>query len=81
LNKYLPSLIHYSEKDKNYGEKNQKVSGPATNCNELALLGYSLNGYHLIKKKDKSKYKTKIAVVYCQFQQLPSQKQGNTVMG
>jgi len=69
--------MHFSKKDENDGEKNLKFYGPATNCNELALLGYSFNGYHLVKKKDQSNFKTKIAVVYCQFQQLPSQKQGN----
>ena len=55
--------MHFSKKDKNT-ENNLKVYGPATNCKEFALLGYSLNGYHLIKKKDKStnilEYKAKL---------------------
>ena len=40
--------------------------GPATNCNELGKLGYTLNGYYLVNGKEQFK---KIKIVYCQFQQ------------
>ena len=66
------------EKGKNDAEKNVlQFYGPATNCKELALLGYTLNGYYLIKKKKKSNEKAKVGVVYCQFQQHQMQKHGN----
>ena len=38
--------------------------GPATNCNELGNLGYTLNGYYLVKGNDESK---SIEAVFCRF--------------
>jgi len=36
--------------------------GPATNCQELGQLGYTLTGYHLVKSNNE------IKIVYCAFQ-------------
>lgn len=38
--------------------------GPPTNCSEIGMLGYTLNGYYLIKSSDPTE-KNKILVVYC----------------
>ena len=56
-------------------------TGLQPTVNELALLGYTLNGYYLIKKKNQSNEKAKVGVVYCQFQQHQMQKHGNANSG
>jgi len=44
--------------------------GPATSCDELGMIGYTLNGYYLVKAKAQSIDSShKIEVVYCQFYQ------------
>lgn len=50
--------------------------GPPTNCSEIGMLGYTLNGYYLVKSTD-STNKNKIIVVYCTFRQA----QGFTMVG
>lgn len=40
--------------------------GPPTNCSELSLLGYTLNGYYLVKPKNDA---TDPEIVYCAFKQ------------
>lgn len=42
------------------------------------LLGYTLNGYYLIKKGNLRKNKN-VGVVYCQFQQPQVQKKGKKI--
>ena len=42
--------------------------GPPTTCEELWKLGYTLNGYYLVKGKVKLN-SGQIQVVYCQFKQ------------
>ena len=69
-------LYIYSEKDHEDEEGNQQFYGPATSCEELGLLGYTLNGYYLVKKETDSTIKVKIQIVYCQFQQLRGKIQG-----
>ena len=64
----------YSQKEIKDGERNRQFYGPAINCDELGLLGYTLNGYHLVKKTTDSNKKGKIGIVYCQFQQFQGQK-------
>lgn len=54
----------------NDGERD--FEGPPTSCKTLAKLGYTLNGYYLIKGKDqqsKSKKSNKIQVAFCRFKQ------------
>ena len=50
--------------------------GPPTNCSEIGMLGYTLNGYYLVKSSDPVN-KNKILVVYCTFRQA----QGVTMLG
>jgi len=66
----------FSEKDIKDGGKNQQFNGPATNCEELGLIGYTLNGYYLVKKSTDLTKKGTIGFVYCQFQQLHGKTQG-----
>ena len=65
----------YSEKNNKDGERNHRFFGPAANCDELGLIGYTLNGYYFVKKTTDSTKKGSIGIVYCQFQQLDDQKQ------
>jgi len=63
----------YSGKQRNQFEEAtmpKKLYGPPTSCEELQKLGYTLNGYYLIKCKDKLDL-NRIQVAYCQFQQQP----------
>jgi len=50
---------------------NLQFYGPATNCDELGKLGYTLNGYYLVKNKDQKLESSRgnIDVVHCLFQQ------------
>jgi len=51
--------------------------GPASNCNELGKLGYTLNGYYLVKGKDKS-VSNNIEAILCQFN-LPDESKGGKI--
>ena len=69
----------YSEKEGNETE-GQIISkkyfyGPATNCKELSILGYTLNGFYLVKGKGSSK-NTKVEIISCQFKQVSGLKEG-----
>ena len=55
LNYSITILIYYAEKKEKKllgNEADQQLYGPATNCNELGKLGYTLNGYYLIGGKE-----------------------------
>lgn len=72
-------------KSRNSGKKNKSEEainreiaqflGPPTSCSDLGKLGYTLNGYYLVKNKNS------IVIDYCMFRQaqgLPTtSKQGN----
>jgi len=47
--------------------------GPPTSCEELSKLGYTLNGYYLVKGKDNLN-SFRIQAVYCQFKEPQSTK-------
>ena len=49
--------------------------GPASSCEELGMLGYTLNGLYLVDCKDKS-IKGKIEVIECRFKQPQGSKEG-----
>jgi len=49
--------------------------GPATSCEELGKLGYTLNGLYLVDCKDISK-KGNIEVIECRFKQPQDSKEG-----
>jgi len=59
-------------KNSKKGEKNitKPFYGPPTNCIELGKLGYTLNGYYLVKESNNG---GQIEVILCRFQ-LPSLK-------
>jgi len=68
----------FSAKESSDTDQLKQFFGPPTNCHEVGQLGYTLNGYYLIKRRDDSNENGKIGVVYCRFQQLqktnPSKK-------
>ena len=75
------NLLLYSGKQKNASEEEsmtKRFYGPPTSCEELQKLGYTLNGYYLIKGKDKLDA-NRIQVVFCQFQQQPGTKSSNFI--
>jgi len=45
---------------------NPPFYGPPTSCSDLGKIGYTLNGYYLVKRKDNSN-SSKIATVFCSF--------------
>lgn len=49
--------------------------GPAKNCKELAILGYTLNGFYLVKGKEQSN-NNKIEMISCQFEHVSGIKEG-----
>ena len=71
-------ITQYSKKKKNETEEfsiPKIFYSPPTNCSELQQLGYTLNGYYLVKGQASNSLSTniiennKIGVVYCQFKQ------------
>jgi len=68
-----------SEKENGYEDESTKIGrtfyGPATDCDELGMLGYTLNGFYIVKGKDESTSSNKIEVIYCRFSQ-PRHLQG-----
>ena len=59
-----------NEKERGDSDQSKQFFGPPTNCHEIGQLGYTLNGYYLIKRRDDSNENGKIGVVYCRFQQI-----------
>ena len=62
----------YSGKENNFDEEqnfDRKFYGPATSCEELGMLGYTLNGFYMVQRESQSSSgsRNKIEVVYCQF--------------
>ncbi len=49
----------------------RRFYGPPTNCSDLKLLGYTLNGYYQVKQADHSSNNdnTKLETIYCAFKQ------------
>jgi len=53
--------------------------GPPTNCKELGRIGYTLNGYYLVrsdKNQPKAKSEGEMEVVFCRFQFPPGGEDG-----
>jgi len=60
--------------------KNQNIAdhpfyGPPSSCAEISKLGYTLNGYYLVKVKNQTK-RDKVEVLGCQFKHLSGSKEG-----
>ncbi len=53
-------------KIENKKHANTRFYGPASNCNELGKLGYTLNGYYLVKGNGES-ISNSVEAVLCQF--------------
>ena len=70
------SFLYIKRKEKNItnNEDNERAfEGPPTSCATLAKIGYTLNGYYLIKGKDqqsKNIRPNKIQIVFCRFKQI-----------
>jgi len=62
--------------DKERAAVDTRFYGPASNCNELGKLGFTLNGYYLVKGKDES-ISNSIEAVLCRFN-LPEESKGGT---
>lgn len=65
----LPNSILYAEK--NVSSNNNQIRrfyGPPTNCSQLAQLGYTLNGYYLVKSGNIPDI-FQVDAVYCSFKQ------------
>ena len=70
---FLIPIFRRNRDNTNIEENNLQFYGPASNCGELGKLGYTLNGYYLVKNSDlhaPSSIKAIVDVVYCQFQQV-----------
>jgi len=70
----LPVNILFGRKNnETVNQQNRNLFyGPPTNCSDLTRLGYTLNGYYLVKNpalSDDFKKTTKIETVFCAFKQ------------
>ena len=69
----LPASVLRGKKKNETDEENLKVFyGPPTNCSDLSRLGYTLNGFYMVKNlalSDNLKKTTKLETVYCAFKQ------------
>lgn len=67
---YRAKESSFNDEDETIG---RKFYGPPTSCNELSMLGYTLNGFYVVEKKNQAHKETnrskKIEVIYCQFHQ------------
>ncbi len=50
--------------------------GPASNCDELAKLGYTLNGYYWVDGYKDQKNVSEIEMISCRFKQPYGSKEG-----
>ncbi len=68
----LPLQLLYGER-KNETDEIPRFYGPPTNCTELSQLGYTLNGYYLVKNFNDSDQNAAVNLdtVYCAFKQPP----------
>jgi len=69
----------HSQKEKNSKENRNIVDtrfyGPASNCVEISKLGYTLNGYYLVKGKNQTK-NNQVEVLGCRFKHPDGSKEG-----
>jgi len=72
-------LILNCSKVKNDTEENviaQEFYGPPTSCDELATLGYTLNGNYLVNGKNLSENHHKVEMIACLFKKPPGIEEG-----
>ena len=69
----LPDSILFGKKKNKTDEENRKIFyGPPTNCSDLTRLGYTLNGFYLVKSPgvdENFPQATILLSVYCAFKQ------------
>lgn len=67
-----------SEKPKNNSDIASAITfyGPASSCEELRMLGFTLNGFYLVDGKDKLKKGQTIEVIECRFKQPHGSEEG-----
>ena len=65
-----PSILYGDRKNKSHVINSSIFYGPPTNCSDLSKLGYTLNGFYLIKSPlITNESTTNIESVYCTFRQ------------
>ncbi len=68
----LPDHILYRQR-KNQTEHQQQFNHrryeQPTNCSDLFILGYTLNGFYLVKSNDTTNIEIKLDTIYCAFKQ------------
>lgn len=71
------SITSFSSGKNSTTKVERRFYGPPTNCSELMMLGYTLNGYYLIRNNSDV---GSIGIAYCQFypQQSITEKQSTT---
>ncbi len=76
----MPSFIHNSNEDEDETPKTKNITdtrfyGPANSCAEIAKLGYTLNGYYLVKGNTTKN--DRILVLGCKFKHVDGSREGN----
>jgi len=71
----MRNVLYFNSGEPKNETDEARFYGPATSCEELGKLGYTLNGLYLVDCKDKS-LKVKIEVIECRFKQPHGSKEG-----
>ena len=76
------TAINFSNDDEDETPKTKNITdnrfyGPANSCVEIAKLGYTLNGYYLVKGNTTTN--SQIQVLGCKFKHFDRSKEGNAV--
>ncbi len=70
----LPPYLFYGERNKNETEQQKQMNRrryeQPTNCSDLSILGYTLNGFYLVKSNNNASTTIKLETVYCAFKQV-----------
>ena len=73
---------YYRGKEKNKtgseNESNKRFYGPASSCEELLKIGYTRNGFYLVKGNAKSTKSHHVEIVDCLFKHPNGVKEGKT---
>ena len=79
----LPLRILLGERKNDTNDKISRFYGPPTNCSDLIKLGYTLNGFYLVKTNNtdntKDVHNLKTETVFCSFKQ-PEGTSNSTAM-
>jgi len=83
IKRYLIIFIYvFSKKEKNGTEHqtiiDKRFYGPASSCVEISKLGYTLNGYYLVRGDNKTQI-DQVEVLSCLFKRPDGSKEGKTI--